>query len=174
MGCDIHIWIEKSHGEYSFLVAETRMSRFYHCFGLLANGVRGCDGMFEPRGFPNNMSHGTATAVTQSIVSDEDASKFETIASGYCENDWRYLRHMQTAAKSKAERWLKSGSSDEYYLDGERRITDPDYHTPSWLTLEEVESIAKNESGDSKMWMTELVNKIKAAKGDRIVFCFDN
>ncbi len=129
---------------------------------------------FEEKGAPSDMSWKTAMEYTYTIV-DDDADDDEE----------------GCVKRSKAEEWVKSGSSDPWdTIDGKVvRITGPDWHTPSWLDTAEMEVLAErmrvvvlqNEyyRDDSVATVEGLVEMMKRLERDgkikaRVVFWFDN
>ena len=184
MGCDIHLMVElrqkvknpDSARLYSWYNAGFRdefSSRIYGMFARMASvrdyGNDDYKVKFEPRGFPEDMNWRTARQFRLNVTDDENAV------------DWgdRYC------SVENAERWVEKGYSK--WLDEDHTtITDPDYHSRSWLTASELrecfDDCFKNEDGtyhgDYIEWLG-LVSLCEGIESDgkhecRVVFCFDN
>lgn len=89
---------------------------------------------------------------------------------------------------SRAEEWVKKGFSYFYKVGGVRYCSDPDAHTPSWCTTQEMEDcinrVFKDKSGEWKPtaqpyeWLA-LLGAMKGYESTgeyecRAVFWFDN
>jgi hypothetical protein len=136
MGCDIHLYIEYKSKKPQYDGRESTWHSFgksinpgrnYAMFGLMAN-VRNCysDGklpvLVEPRGMPEDAGY-TATDDNRIYISE---TKSEDYVS------------META-----KRWVNSGSS-KFINDNDGNptwVTQPDWHSHSWLTTSEFESV---------------------------------
>lgn len=185
MGCDIHLRVEARrkvnpytndrhewshvgfHGEFS--------SRIYGMFARMANVRSGGDNykvQFEPRGLPNDMTN-WATCESFYLYVTEDKTLAEC-GENYC-------------LKERAEEWVKKGYS-KWVDDNHRRVTDPDHHSCSWLTTQELrqcfDDCFKREDGTYKPysdyieWLG-LVSLCEGIESDgihecRVVFAFDN
>jgi hypothetical protein len=103
------------------------------------------------------------------VVDDENAVDW---GDGYC-------------LVESAERWVEKGYS-KWLDEGHTTITNPDYHSCSWLTASELrecfDDCFKNEDGtyhgDYVEWLG-LVSLCEGIESDgkhecRVVFCFDN
>ena len=138
MGCDIHSYIEVVHKSedrekpYVECFGRVRIGRDYHLFSLMA-GVRGepTDALFQPRGMPN------LNEVSWEVRWDYCLN---VKADGEEEDDSDGDSHSCT--RENAESWVKSGSS-EWVDEAKTAVTDPDAHTPSYLTLEELEEVQR-------------------------------
>jgi hypothetical protein len=136
MGCDIHLYIEYKSKKPQYDGRESTWHSFgksinpgrnYAMFGLMAN-VRNCysDGklpvLVEPRGMPDDATYSTAddNRIYISETESEDYVCMET-----------------------AKRWVNSGSSKFINnKDGNPTwVTQPDWHSHSWLTTSEFESV---------------------------------
>ena len=136
MGCDIHLYIEYKSKKTEFDGYDSGWQSFgksinpgrnYAMFGLMAN-VRNCysDGklpvLVEPRGMPDDATYSTAddNRIYISETESEDYVCMET-----------------------AEGWVNSGSSKFINnKDGNPTwVTQPDWHSHSWLTTSEFESV---------------------------------
>lgn len=135
MGCDIHAFIEYYHMPVDStlsthaLTDEINFGRSYCLFSLLA-GVRGsCDPVVKPRGLPNNpdISYETSCKYYLQVVDLPSIS-----SSGLS------IRH--TITREAAEKLINSGRVD-YANTAKTLIVDPAWHTPSWLTLNELMTV---------------------------------
>lgn len=142
MGCDIHAYIEfydpkdtlcQTFGAECFADGEIEFGRDYQLFGALA-GVRSVGTPhIVPKGIPNSppMSY-SARHRYYILVSDEieSPSIFDP-----------YKRIITT---EEAERLKKDYPSITTHLYGENvLISNPDYHSASWLTLSEMQDARK-------------------------------
>lgn len=183
MGCDIHPVLEvkgedgKWHGKVLCWCSRTGSApdtegalyihRNYSLFAMLA-GVRNYDGVkpiAEPRGVPDDASEAFVKMNWFRVVPDDE----------FDENDEWSVR------LSDAERWVKGNSSD--WRDGKSLVSNPDFHSHSWLTLAEIEAGDRSQktSGnitaahDCKRFLKVWLPEAKKAGGEvRLVFCFDN
>lgn len=172
MGCDIHAYVEvvqKIEGrekDYVREIAHIYPGRNYIMFGALA-GVRFDEiPHIAPRGVPV----------------DTDCSDYWLYVKDECADN------EGCTSVINADKWVKSGYSIEHPENTPtyRRVSDPDWHSASWLTAEELEkAIAeydtfckKNpspyyDSADADKYRGILA-MIKAIPGSRLVFWFDN
>jgi hypothetical protein len=136
MGCDIHLYIEYKSKKPQYDGRESTWHSFgksinpgrnYAMFGLMAN-VRNCysDGklpvLVEPRGMPEDAGY-TATDDNRIYISETESEDYVS---------------META-----KRWVNSGSS-KFINDNDGNptwVTQPDWHSHSWLTTSEFESV---------------------------------
>lgn len=173
MGCDIHAHIEYAEYEregtpiwwhYCTFFA----GRDYWLFALMA-GVRAYSGetpLVDPRGVPSGMTWETEGAFTLRVV------EAETHHEGEC-------------SRKDAESWVRSGASklltepDAKYP----KVTHPDWHTPSWLSTEEVLAVLQkygelHAGAVPRANMLAAVAAMKAFESAglkaRLVFWFDN
>jgi len=129
LGCDIHIFIEhksKSSSVWYGFGGEIFLPRNYNLFGLLA-GVRGGDSIFPPRGIPDDIDI-TCQECWFIRVNDDLVAH-----DGYC-------------SESDAKYWVSMGCSTPVYHGDTLnilKVSGPDWHTPSWLNLEEYEQVLK-------------------------------
>jgi hypothetical protein len=153
MGCDIHLYIEYKSKKPRYDGRESNWASFgnrinpgrnYAMFGLMAN-VRNCysDGklpvLVEPRGMPDDVYYSTADDNRMYISEDE------------CEN---YVT-META-----EGWVKSGSST-FINNKEGKptwVSNPDWHSHSWLTTSEFENVLNKYLELESGWYKERVD----------------
>ena len=167
MGCDIHLYPEyRSRTTAQWEPFGKNMGwRDYTLFGFLA-GVRG-EGppVVAPRGIPKDAS--TFGALSDHLLLITDNPEF------FDSEGW--------VSRERAEEWLAKGWSTLWSDD---RITSPDDHTPSWLTLEEYEeAVSRCETAYPEHGVAEEYTAIAAALRHlrdergcevRVVFWFDN
>lgn len=117
------------------------------------------------RGLPDDVTNRTLMFYGHPVVDD-------------VKYDWQ-------CSKADADRWVDSGCSHYYEVNGVKYCSDPDWHTPSWCTTSEMEDcinrIFKNEDGGYEGDYTEWLALLGAMKGYeadgsecRAVFWFDN
>ena len=160
MGCDIHLYIEyKSKDGYDpawqGFGGNINPGRNYAMFALMAD-VRNCysDGklpvLVERRGMPDDAGY-TATDDNRIYISE---TKSEDYVS------------META-----KRWVNSGSS-KFINDKDGNptwVTQPDWHSHSWLTTSEFESVLNKYLELETGWHKERVEEHnKMVKEDNI------
>jgi len=184
MGCDIHLRVEKRRkvnpypndrnvwcnvgfrGEFGYRI----YGMFARMAGVRGNGTNKVE--FEPRGLPNDMTNwATCESFYIHVTSDEGAI---TWGANYC-------------SKESAERWVERGYS-EWVDEAHTRVTDPDLHSHSWLTTQELrqcfDDCFKQEDGIMKpnsdyvewLGLVSLCEGIEST-GEyecRVVFAFDN
>lgn len=132
MGCDIHAFVEyriRPEGEpdrrhsWSAFGGEINPGRNYWLFEIMA-GVRGRNALFEPRGIPNDMAYSAWGEYWLYLTEDDRDEE-------------------GCASREQAARWVASGSSVYYpELEGlPKRVSDPDAHSMSWLTLPEMRRV---------------------------------
>ncbi len=132
MGCDIHAYIDYDNGEDQAPrnLCRIKIARDYWLFGVLA-GVRldpgvipGEKQLFAPRGLPEKLSWEVEDENSLYVVADKED---EDVHEGCCE-------------RSNAEKWTKSGWST-WLNEDHTRITHPDWHTHSYLYVDELEKV---------------------------------
>lgn len=161
MGCDIHAFIERKTNENWRMFAKLNLNRDYRLFASLAD-VRNCYDIAcptKPKGLPADLSWRVKDACTLFVVDEEEADR------GY-------------VTKLEADEWLRRGIS---VMMEEKRISNPDWHTPSWLILSEInkahaEYIEKTGHTDGELsTIAVMLEELgKAYDGARLVFWFDN
>jgi len=117
--------------EYCELTQDGEFSdRVYGMFARLAD-VRNYRKVpsLPKRGFPNDVCNNTLYAYCISVMPDKD----------YESDEDYYSEHRRTKS-SYADEWIRDGCSVVMGTDymGNRLISDPDWHTPSWCTTEEM------------------------------------
>lgn len=165
MGCDIHCYIEyrsrdKNDEDKKWRSFGGRINpdRNYLMFWLMAD-VRGYgnSGLFKPKGLPEGLSY---SAEEDNLIYITDDKKCECGECG-------------CVSAEKAAKWVKSGSS-EYKYNSEGKITwvtHPDWHSHSWLSLEEFRQVLEAyKVEEQKEWeelekgRLELLNSVEESK----------
>ncbi len=160
MGCDIHMFIEykkpddnhwRSHGK------EIRGTRNYSIFAILAS-VRG-EGN-QAKGYPNDCG-----------IEADDAFYI------YIDDNPTIESWERTVTTEKANKWVLSGSS-WFKPDNQHYVSDPDSHTPSWATVDELqEAIDKDTWNNNECYKAILCTmKFFESEGykSRLIYWFDN
>ena len=134
IGCDIHSYVEiEEHKNYVSNLAKITLSRDYLLFGLLA-GVRvlpeefGAKLLFEPRGLPEVNSDVVNVDNNLYVIEDNDKDT-----------------EKNSCNRSMAELWVKQGKS-KWVFETKHIITHPDWHTHSYLYVDELKEIQKQYS----------------------------
>lgn len=138
MGCDIHAHIEyypESNGSspvYTHTFATNLdLGRNYTLFSLMA-GVRGlCLPVTYPKGLPTSPPVGYVVSYNYYSFVVED---LESVA-GLKEAAHKNFQN-SVITREKADELVSKGTP--YYNQEKTLIANPDYHTPSWLTLGEM------------------------------------
>lgn len=166
MGCDIHCFLEFKYndGQWESFSKKIRPGRDYEVFSFLA-GVRGygdIQPLVDPRGFPKDAGYDASDSYFRYVTDD-----FGLVYG--------------SVPRARAESWVNSYGS--YYLDDSKsRVSDPDYHSASWLTTEEFrESIRRREPIGKRIIVDHFELILAAMEGfenrgvpARLVFWFDN
>lgn len=159
MGCDIHLFIEyKTEGfdRWSPFGGKINPGRYYGLFAKFA-GVRnyyGIKAISEPRGLPEDAGW-RAKSENQLYISN-------TESEGH-------------ATPEQAKKWVDAGYSE---IHDTHWVTNPDWHSHSWLTPNEFEQ-ALNEIKPEKAFeyfvvLDALRSFEKQGCQARLVFWFDN
>jgi len=168
MGCDIHGVIEYHTGHRWWAFAILHLDRNYEMYSHLA-GVRSYGPreaivpLVAPRGYPPDLScRGKSEALYFISTTTDD----------------HYIN------PETAKQYLSSGWSQHY---GKHYITNPDYHSPGWVTTSELQRIlddydqwckANQVIGQSDMIavhaMMAQLELLNGADCVRFVFWFDN
>lgn len=175
MGCDIH-----AHIEYAEFEREGKPMWWHYCtffflrdywlFALMA-GVRAYNNetaLIEPRGIPADATYETRSSYSL-YVTDKDGSDQ---GGGEC-------------SRKSADRWVASGTSEWLTDPNDKypRISHPDWHTPSYLTLEEMKAVIAryvavhlNELPRANVYAAMAAMQAFEDRGlkTRLVFWFDN
>lgn len=185
MGCDIHLRVERrrkvnpypnDRNEWHNVGFKGEFGcRIYGMFARMAN-VRAYGDhykvMFEPRGLPKDMTDWRTVESFYFYVTDDKAAV-----------DWGF----NYCLREDAERWVEKGYS-EWVDEDHRRVTDPDLHSHSWLTTQELrqcfDDCFKQEDGTMKPYSdyVEWLGLVSMCEGIestgeyecRVVFAFDN
>ncbi|GFN32449.1 hypothetical protein [Paenibacillus xylaniclasticus] len=163
MGCDIHLFIEYrgKDSEYWWnFGGKFNLSRDYYMFARLA-GVRAYGEEIKPiadrRGLPQNIGWKTKDENRYFIINDDEER-----------DDSRQVK------RTDAERWVRDGLSQ---YEEEHWVTDPDWHSHSWLTSNEFEKCV-NSFDDVNAEYKAILASLRCFEQEgyetRVVFWFDN
>ena len=154
MGCDIHGYIEIKTGGSWREYAKLSLPRDYYVFSNMA-GVRGnVPPKIKPKGLPQDC----VCEDFWMFVSDE-------------EEDNCYYVTRESAQK------LVDSKRSSYKDENKSWVSNPDWHTPSWLSYKEYKSIIielKNEYSDLSEWEAVLAILKQFKDRGRFTFWFDN
>jgi len=180
MAADIHIYVEYDEGNdspfsdpdkvYGFSEGEFLVPRDYELFSVLA-GVRFSDEfqpLYPPRGMPEIASKDAINAYHLNVL-DNESERLDA----------------EDVMRSQADIWVNDGLSQirDSWIKQHGFVSDPNFHTPSWLYLEEVKqayihSPFQMQDGSKEMLVImDLLQSIEnhfGARRARIVFWFDN
>jgi len=172
MGCDIHAYIEH-YSKKDLLTGKCfvdsycgriNFGRDYLMFGLLA-GVRSLEAPVVPtRGLPTNppLSWECATEYYLRVVGDEE---YETAK--------RDLLGQRLISKSKLDQVNTSYYGGKLQPDSQNMIPDPDYHSITWLTLDELIMVRKRYLLEYIQFYDELSGISNKKKKELIKFIND-
>jgi len=170
MGCDAHCYVEyrtkeETNREYwSSFGGRINPGRNYWMFGLMAKGTRSeFEEAFEPKGLPELLGYQSTYDAYMYIVDDDDEMDEP---SHQCK-------------RSDAERWAKYGNK---ISEDNRFIEHPDWHTHSWLSVNEFEEVLNsfNKMKDAypqpeyEALLAAMKTLEKYNNEVRLVFWFDN
>ena len=152
MGCDIHLYIEYKSKKTEFDGYETKWQssggrinpgRNYAMFALMADvrnyGDNKLPVLVKRRGMPDDATYSTADD-NRMYISEDEGENYVT---------------META-----EGWVKSGSST-FINNNEGKptwVTQPDWHSHSWLTTSEFENVLNKYLELESGWHKERVD----------------
>lgn len=145
MGCDIHGFIEFRHPQsqgkdWDAFGGQLSLDRNYRIFGLLA-GVRGGQAVHPPKGIPRDIDHSyTIDRYTLYVSVDSPDEEGST-------------------TPERAASYVRGGSSDWWDAD-HRRVTHPDWHTPSWLTTSEYADVLRAYQDQRPEWEQQAEREI--------------
>jgi hypothetical protein len=171
MGCDIHAYVEYTKsGDYWWSLTDNAGHRNYRMFAIMA-GVRdyGGEKLFDAKGLPDGRMSFAAEGAHWLLVAP-DATPEWAGSDGW-------------VSKASAERWIAEGSSEGETVDGIlKRVTNPDHHSHSWLTTDElskcVDQYRTLSDGQAPTEWVAILAAMKAIEGNgeiaRVVFWFDN
>lgn len=207
MGCDIHLVVEYRRREEKTVTDVFHMKdekgtpftfthtfdtkwrtgrtvrnewsdRVYGMFALLNNVRNYWEDTLKPlpdRGFPEDASVGTLKTYCYKVIPDEEYSENKDYYDN--SNPPYYCR------KSDADKWIDKGYSKNYTIFNEEWVSCPDWHSPNWCTLQELEDCYKQVfkdslSGDYIEWAA-LIGAMKGYEESgefetRAVYWFDN
>jgi len=165
MGCDIHAYIETKavfdDRDFWDCPMEVHLHRNYTLFSAMA-GVKGdLEPVVPPRGWPKNTSD-TVRYKSALFITDNPGS-----SEGCCsvEEAQHYGSEVMGTDDSGAPRLIRH----------------PDWHTPSWLTAEELELVQRRLEDAGGLRVVELDAVIAAMEAFlreydevRLVFWFDS
>lgn len=173
MGCDIHAYIDYTAPfnpeDRCCGLGRIRICRDYVLFGIVAGIRSDTRPVVEPKGMPTVYSY----EVQQDYLLWINDHGKEDEPDGTC-------------SSADAKKWVERGQS-EYALDG-KFITAPDWHTHTWLTLEELKEVrtrykkAADRDYSPEVTLVEIDAIIGAMSGlakhkgyiPRLVIWFDN
>lgn len=169
MGCDIHLYVERRErggARWSSVTPRLNPGRNYPAFAFLA-GVRNYDeteAIAQPRGFPADAAWCAVEDHTMWVTDNPSLSLSE-----------------REVEKSRAEKWVEIGSS-QWFDDDHKRITDPDWHSHSWVTSSEWRKLLNQPFMEGEPgWIAEyhaigaMLDELERRGHEtRVVFWFDN
>lgn len=169
MGCDIHahldfVEVDACGAPRASYFCGFEIPRDYVLFTVLA-GVRAKNGdpapVANPKGFPTDIGSPVSVFCAYEINDELAAAEID----GFC-------------SQEDAEEWVEEGVSR--YLDsGKSRVSDPDAHSHSWLTADDVENanhLYCNATGKYNPYLAAVAGAMRAFDADerkaRLVFWF--
>lgn len=156
MGCDIHAFVEffskqeSAKNDSCFVdcfADELSFGRDYVLFGFLAGVRHMCPVLVAPRGIPKdpNLSYPASSRYFLDVIDDTESS--------------RIIYRTNSISRNDAEEYVSKGVSR--YVDADRkRIVEPGFHTPTWLTLDELIEIRK-------LYLIEIVQHYSDLSGKK-------
>lgn len=148
MGCDIHGHIEYKEYDQWWHFCDMFFGRDYNVFAHAAN-VRG-KGLFQPRGIPKDITYNTLNAYTLRLDNDP--------VDGEC-------------TREQADDYVNTCGSEWW---DDTRVTHPDWHTPSWLTVDELIQI-REQLAYKHRGLDAVIGAMQGLACEcRFVFWFDN
>lgn len=170
MGCDIHAYIEYNNGlRWSAISDQLNLDRNYGLFSALAGVRKGSEKIkhFKLRGVPKDIGFIVESDYTLLVVAGED-----THEEGCC-TEYRAERYLESYGSVV---WEEKKEDSKFY-----RITNPDWHSPSWLNLKELKIAYERYLKYDNLVIPliegyiVLMNKLEELGFQtRIVFWFDN
>ncbi len=163
VGCDIHLFVEYEENGYlaSLSAGEIDLPRDYRVFGAVA-GLRGDKApLFPPRGIPS-ISDAASRAYWFQIVENPQSDRFQS-----------------EVTLAEAERYVLEGRSVMWEQGAFQYVSDPDAHTASWLSYDELRAALAHHDIDPAILAAAyqaLFAALEALKDlkPRVVFWFDN
>lgn len=163
MSCDIHCYVEhKKLGDDGYWLpfgGRINPGRNYEVFGRLVAGVR-CDGpaVAPTRGFPDNAAWVSRHDNWHYVSADGDTSD-------------------GAVTVADANRWVAGGSSRRVGHN-DAYVTDPDWHSHSWVTPDEWEAAITGNRYPCDVEYRALLAAMRVLEGEgrsvRVVLWFDN
>ena len=170
MGCDIHMYVEykdkkdvgTQYERWTPFGGHFNPGRSYDLFSLLA-GVRSGDRpMYPVLGFPQDAAY--AANIDNHLYVHDQETHDESVTN-----------------RKTAEKWVTSGIS-HWANEDHTKVTHPDWHTHSWLLLEQFEDVIKTykrKAGYKPLEYMALRDAMrtlanKGANHVRVIFWFDN
>ena len=175
MGCDIHLHLEYwgALGYFDPVIANFfAVGRDYRLFAALA-GVRNYEDKpirFPPRGIPSDASEWISEWYFIKILADDADDIDKRLSVNWC-------------YESEARRYSSWDTANVKILGNQRFMPDPDNHTPSFLSLNEIVDALDffdYDLSDSPPEFQMVVDFMRAiddrfgVDASRIVFWFDN
>jgi hypothetical protein len=191
MGCDIHMYVEhrarsRRDGSWWSFGGRLNPGRYYGLFGYIAGVRGGGPPVVAPRGVPDDMAwsaredwwlwinyDGTAG---ESEVSPETARKY--VESYGCVYHGEVRPHYSRTITSVNGEVTETARTYGAAHDGSPRyVSHPDWHTPTWLTADELRTaLALAGSDEPEYGAIVAAMEHMEAKGHdtRVVIWFDN
>jgi hypothetical protein len=190
MGCDIHCWAEvrkngkwekvgkafpnpwhdpEEHAKdpkdtfYEPLTDQPYEGRSYNTFAILANvrngrGFAGCDTgdpfvpIAMPKGFPDDASPEVLKEYVYNVLDREPTEEEE-------DNE-----DLNLCSRDDAQKWVAQGYST-WVDEAKTRVTGPDWHSASWLTLAELEAYDWDQTTKLRGWVDPWNFEVWRTKG---------
>lgn len=166
MGCDIHGYVEYSYRyeEWTGIAFES-IPRNYFLFEALAGIMGKKKPLIPPKGIPLTASSIVKNYYLADVVDDVDD----------CD---------EGIERREAEEYIQKGFS-HYWHNDNTLISRPDWHTPSWLTLKEINQVLQHAQIEKEslarqfLIVIDLMEAIErwdriGKNTSRFVFWFDN
>jgi hypothetical protein len=169
MGCDIHSYIEvvrtqRNDTYYTKVFFTPNITRDYLLFACMA-GVRthsteNLPAFATPKGLPDRLSCEVQQEYYMYVANDEkEEEEFEQDGVSAC-------------SKEDAEKYKQRGLK-EIKIGDMTFIEDPDYHSASWLTIEELEEVdrlycSSTVEDDNWIWDRTKENEQAGLSGDEL------
>lgn len=175
MGCDIHMYVEyraKDSGHWYTFGQKINPGRNYRLFGLLAGVRSGEEPMFQPRGMPEDAAFSSRYDNSLCVAADGSGEGMASL-----ENAKRWVSSGYSKILVKGSTGGVKNSSSEVEIGD--IISHPDWHTHSWLTLDEYKSVLKKYKESHILEYKALAGamSVLSNRGEndvRVVFWFDN
>lgn len=145
MGCDIHGYIEFRKGDqarWESFGGRLSLDRNYAMFGLLA-GVRRGEALITPRGIPRDVGYDVQDDFTIRVTDQYSGDDCCSVGQAH-----EYINRHGCA----------------WWDDAHDRVTNPDWHTPSWLTTGEYSEVLRAYNERKSGWEAEAEIEIEAMR----------